>query len=133
MTNDFFCTDCQEDKENLKCDLISNRWVKWYQTKCPDCDRRLIRYKTNNKIDPYYYRSPKVKKIRVLLEKDLIQPSDPRFKKVYKKEAEEIEQNSEKLVKKQKDKEIHNYKKNKAISQIFGDRLKKTLEKIDNE
>ena len=67
------------------------------------CGEKIVRYITDRHLDPFFYRSEKVKIERRRHEKDLIQPSDPRFKRLYPKEYERIEAIKEVNEKKKQD------------------------------
>lgn len=132
MKNDFYCINCNEDVENKDCIVQSNRWVKWYQSRC-DCGQVLIRYISDAKIDPYYYKSPKVKRMRALYERDIIQPSDPRFKKHYKEQAQELEISADKIVMKQTQRAEREKAKNKNLIKQYGNEAKKALKQIGED
>lgn len=93
-TISFWCDKCKIDQENTyrekECTYPSGI-VKWNESRCVMCGGKIIRYITDRHLDPYFYRSEKVRMERMKHEKDLIQPSDPRFRKLYPKEYERIE------------------------------------------
>ena len=62
--------------------VYAERPIAWYSAMCPKRHelRRLI---TDKHRDPYYRLSRSVAFERSMLEDDLLQPSDPRFKYVY--------------------------------------------------
>ena len=93
-TISFWCNKCEIDQENTYREKIAryrSGVVKWNESRCVLCENKIIRYITERHLDPYFYKSKKVKIERIQHEKDLIQPSDPRFKKLYPKEYERIE------------------------------------------
>ena len=90
----FWCDKCKIDQENTYHEQVvhyPSDIVKWNESRCVLCGEKVIRYITERHLDPYFYRSTKVKIERMKHEKDLIKPSDPRFKKLYPKEYERIE------------------------------------------
>jgi len=83
----FFCEKCGDfDLEPKK---YSNRWVSWYQSKCPKCGMKLIRHE-NPKGDPYYAKSKRVIIMRDKFRKDLLQFGDAGFEMYYKKQHDEF-------------------------------------------
>jgi len=94
----FWCERCRKDFDATGY-LHSTLWVlnvdtgmtelsheawpsAWYESECPK-RHNAIRYHTDKHRDPYYHFSEIVKRGRARMERDLIQPNDPRFKLVY--------------------------------------------------
>ena len=105
-TISFWCDRCGIDEENTYHEKVAHYpsgVVKWNESRCVLCGDKIIRYITERHLDPYFFRSKKVKMERMKHEKDLIQPSDPRFKKLYPAEYERIEAVKEANEKKKKD------------------------------
>lgn len=97
-TTEFWCPVCRKDFARLSRKVVIRAYAKpiaFYEAKCPKnkhwCRRRI----TDKFSDPYYFDSAQLKRARVEMEKDLLQPSDPRFRAVYgdpyKKHYEELE------------------------------------------
>lgn len=86
----FWCDKCKRDVDTPYYREKSCLDAKWYEGICV-CGEKLMRYITERHKDPYWYKSEKVRYERRRHAKDLIQPSDPRFKSVYPKEYERLE------------------------------------------
>lgn len=94
----FWCTTCESDFEGMghKCDDLygydldsgklyatgTPRPRAWYAGICPE-GHRAIRRITDKLTDPYYWQSEVLKRQRVQMADDLVQPDDPRFAKLY--------------------------------------------------
>lgn len=100
---DFWCTDCRKDfqafafrsvRTVLNLDTgrshIDEPLFAWYEGKCPK-GHIARRYITDKHIDPYYDQSRLVAAQRAEFADDLVQPSDPRFKKLYPAAWREME------------------------------------------
>ena len=72
-------------------DRRNNGWGKYFAAECSECEKRLVRLIENKHQDPYFRFSKKLGRQRIRMAKDLIQPSDPRFKLYYKDEYDKIE------------------------------------------
>ena len=94
ITVSFWCDKCRIDFDNDAI-LRNNGLAKWFETKCPKCRERSIRYADNPKEDPYYQKSEKIKRQLYQFSKDLIQPNDPKYQMYYKKQYDEMEKNKE--------------------------------------
>lgn len=96
-TTEFWCQVCSKDYIRLAHKIVISSYeepIAFYESKCPKghyCRRRI----TDKMTDPYYFQSEQLRRARVELERDLIQPGDPRFKRIYgdpyKKHYEELE------------------------------------------
>lgn len=83
---DFFCDTCQEDfksparktKYRFRGQLIAT-----VRGKCPYCDNQAVRYATHRDQDPYYQRSPKVRKQRNYYMIDFLRKNEFGFKTLY--------------------------------------------------
>ena len=101
FATEFWCDKCQKDFNRMAHKVVITAFgqpIAMYRAKCPKnlhwCTRRI----TDKIHDEYYRRSALVRRARVELERDLIQPGDPRFNRIYgdplkkyyeEKEAEE--------------------------------------------
>lgn len=64
---------------------------KIFEAMCPTC-RKWLKREVGNPQDPYYRNSTKVRRqIREQI-KDLVQPNDPKFQVLYKKEWDKIQE-----------------------------------------
>ena len=63
----------------------------WYEARCPK-GHHLIRRITDKASDPYYRLSLAMRRDRARYERDLLQPSDPRFKYVYPTEWKRLQE-----------------------------------------
>lgn len=97
-STEFWCAKCEKDFVRQAHKVVITAYsepVAFYETKCPKnlhvCRRRI----TDKLSDPYYFESAQLRRARVEMEKDLLQPGDPRFRAVYgdplKKYYEELE------------------------------------------
>jgi hypothetical protein len=84
---DFWCDHCKED-------IVTRAWkdarassgrlpIARYVGYCPKCQRQVYRHITEKHLDPYYHRSLKIRKERILLADAMLQPHEPRFRLVY--------------------------------------------------
>ena len=87
---DFFCLPCKIDFHALGIKVVTGPSEAWnrplravYRAKCPNCREECERRITDRLRDPYYEQSPIVQKMRSEHERDLIQPGDPRFNRLY--------------------------------------------------
>jgi hypothetical protein len=97
---EFWCSKCKKDFARMAHKIVQLReqWdgipIAFYEARCPgnlhECRRRI----TDKTSDPYYHESLAVRKARQEMEIDMLQPSDPRFKKYwgdpYAKHNEEL-------------------------------------------
>jgi len=95
---EFFCAACDKDFKRMAHKVVQT-WteppIAFYEAKCPSnlhwCRRRI----TDKIFDPYYSHSKLLRRAKVELERDLIQPGDPRFNRIYgdpyRKHHEELE------------------------------------------
>jgi len=128
----FWCDVCKIDQENTYmknwCDYPSGR-REWNESRCIKCKKKILRYITQRHLDPYWGRSAKAKREVIKYEKDLIQPDDPRFKKLYPRQYERLEAVKEANEKKKLD-EIkkrddmykrfgHNTDRRKILSKLY--------------
>ena len=91
---DFWCEKCRLDVRLIaQKGTISKRdfWI----AACPKCGRRLLRYCKDPILDPYYRLSQKVQMERIKYAKDLLQPGDPEFDRVYPQHKKEREARAE--------------------------------------
>ena len=92
---DFWCDDCQCDfttraRKRMRMVYDFDARVSypdwppyaWYEAQCPK-GHRATRNITNKHLDQYFNRSEMLRRERILHADDLLQPSDPRFAKVY--------------------------------------------------
>lgn len=103
MTVSFYCNRCRLDAD-LPSFKERNQFGEWFASKCPSCERKLIRYVTEKASDPYFHTSLKLKKERTEYSKDLLQPGQEGFQTLYKKEWDAIENASEEWERKQREK-----------------------------
>jgi hypothetical protein len=86
IQTDFFCSVCKKDFVGMGFKQVSAirdlQPCAWYVGKCPE-GHRAIRYITDKWADPYYNRSLVVAMQREQMKDDFLDPSDPRFKKLY--------------------------------------------------
>ena len=99
---DFWCKKCRKDFL-LDARHKKNRWVEWYETKCPYCYLKLIRKITHRLTDPYYWESHKLRNMRGKFAKDLIQPGAPGYAMYYPGQQKEFEKTREADAKKEQD------------------------------
>ena len=123
----FWCDDCKLEQElpyaEAKC-----LGARWNESLCRKCGRKVIRYITERHRDPYWFRSAKAIQERRKFSKDLIQPSDPDFKKYYPREYERLE-----AVKEENDKKrLDAMRKRDDMYKRFGNnpRRRKVLSKL---
>ena len=93
MTIDFWCNECKKDFE-----LRAWKSGNYFLSKCngededgDECEETLVRFIKDKHKDPYFRLSEKLRRDRIKMAKDLIQPSDPRFKLYYKDEYDKME------------------------------------------
>lgn len=60
--------------------------------KCPECNCKVVRYVTEQQIDPYFTQSKRLRRQRKELKRDLIQPGQPGFQTLYPKQWKQIEE-----------------------------------------
>lgn len=112
MIVSFYCKRCGLDQ-----DLPAEKRNYYgggekFVAKCR-CGKELMRLITEKHLDPYFYESKKLRRQRAEAENDLLQPSDPKFKTLYKDEYDRIEKAKEEYeaeIKKRKER-IVRYKK----------------------
>jgi glycyl-tRNA synthetase alpha subunit len=92
MIIDFWCE--KHGDMTLDGHLCQNSRVpyKIYEAKCPKCWDKYLRREVGNPNDPYYRNSPKIRRQIKEQVKDLVQPSDPKFQTLYKKEWDKIQE-----------------------------------------
>jgi len=82
----FWCNDCKLDfgAVAFKYEWTYNR-VPYarYESKCKDCNKRVIRYITDKQWDPWFWRSKNNEIQRKKYAKDMLQPGDPGFTTLY--------------------------------------------------
>ena len=83
MIVSFYCKKCELDQD-LPAIHAFYYGGKKFTAKCKKCRKELFRLIAETHLDPYFYESEKLRKQRAMMEKELIQPSDPRFKVLYK-------------------------------------------------
>lgn len=97
VVTEFWCVKCQKDfaRHAHKQTLHYEEPCAFYEAKCPGCSLYARRYITDKHLDPYYHQSKTIKRQRVEMERDFLQPGDPRFNRIYgdpnKKHYEELE------------------------------------------
>lgn len=107
---DFWCDECRADFQGLAhrrvrmvlsldtgLSRIDEPLFAWYEAKCPK-NHVARRFITDKHVDPYFEKSRLVAAQRAEFADDLVQPSDPRFKKLYPaawKELEDARERSE--------------------------------------
>ena len=99
----FYFENCDLDQD-LDAVKIENRWVAWWEAKCRECGKNLMRSGSNPGKDPYYKKSKKLKFQRSIYTKDLIQPNQHGFQTYYKKEYDKLEDENEAREKKRAEK-----------------------------
>lgn len=93
----FWCDECQEDL-GLPCRKASftfeGKRVSVMSARCPDCERRLLRFVTHRDLDPFYQKSRKLQRERNKNAVDLLQADQYGFKTSYgdqfKKSGEDL-------------------------------------------
>lgn len=87
----FWCEPCGKDLDlpAMK-DKLSTGEKYWF-SRCPFCNLKVVRYITEAKFDPYFRKSKKLALQRKMLRKDLIQPGEDGFQTIYKKEWDKLE------------------------------------------
>ena len=81
---EFWCDHCQID-------FVAPAWKQWivysgigtWQSFCPICEGWVYRHITAKVLDPYYFKSEKVRNMRGINAEDLIQPGQYGFKTYY--------------------------------------------------
>jgi|SRR3990167_7050953 len=129
MIVSFWCKRCKLDQ-----DLPAEKRYYYgggekFVSKCK-CGEELMRLITEKHLDPYFRESEKLRRQRAMMEKELIQPSDPRFRTLYKDEYDRIEkakENYENEIKKRKER-ITRYKK-ELVHDYDKEAVGKVLEK----
>ena len=89
----FWCKECRKDFDGPE-EMVDNGMVKFFRGACPK-NHKCIRYISNNKADPYFYESEKLKAQRAMLAKDLIQYGQDGFQTLYKSEWDKIQKTAE--------------------------------------
>lgn len=89
----FWCDVCRQDWKLVGIrHWLSSLFPDIWDTKCPDCGRRMVRLVNDASNDTYFRVSRQVKLERRMFADDLVQMGDPRFDFLYpqhKKEREE--------------------------------------------
>ena len=126
---DFFCKKCRLD-QTLPAYENGNRFGKWLEARCRQCDEKVIRYVTEKNTDPYLYESLRLKVERDVYRKDLIQPGESGYKQLYKKEWDKLEKKKEKNELNKKD----GHKARDKLYKKFGHNptYKKALDKLED-
>lgn len=128
----FYCKRCK-----LDCDLEAgkhgNSFAEWFQAHCPTCQTKLIRY-INDKTDPYFYQSIKLRRQRDEFSKDLIQYGEYGFETFYKKQWEEFEKQKENWEKAQiqKRKERDAFYEKHKLNKSFAKKVLEIEEKLEH-
>lgn len=68
--------------------------IAWHESRCPS-DHLVVRYITDKGADPYYRRSLMMKRERMKMAMDLVQPSDPRFRILYPQQYQKMKEDRE--------------------------------------
>lgn len=126
----FFCNNCKLDFD-ADGFINKNFYAEWFETKCPKCHKKTIRYITEKHKDPYFHESVKLKKERTKYKNDLIQYGERGFKMLYPKAWEQIEK--EKEMKENKNKERKNTRDNLYKRFGWNPEYKKSLNKLYDE
>lgn len=85
---DVWCESCQRDYSCLL-RKHGNELHAYYLGKCPAS--HTVRREITNTIDPYFYKSQRLRKERILYADDLLTPNDDRFRIVYPDKWRELE------------------------------------------
>lgn len=130
---DFWCDDCQRDYFSQYSVLRGAGDLDWWIHKheCRTGTKELIRYATQPLLDPYWRKSKHIRMEAVKHEKDLVQPSDPRFAKLYPAQYEQIKKDTQEATKRIKHKEEKDWKYDKKIKETFGKKGKDALKVAD--
>ena len=80
--NDFWCNNCQKDFRAVGIKALCGQGRSRYDAKCV-CGKKASRRITEKSGDEYYSLSAIEKRMRYEAGDDLLQPSDPRFEKVW--------------------------------------------------
>lgn len=95
INTDFFCIKCKRDCSGTGyrqvCTIRDYAPTAWFIGFCPK-GHKMIRRITDKNTDPYYELSPIIQRQRHELADALLDPSDPRFKVLYPKQWEELQQ-----------------------------------------
>lgn len=102
----FWCDRCRRDFDAIghlhstlyvfnvdtgKTEMRTEAWPSaHYEALCPK-GHSAVRYLTDKVHDPYFSLSEVVQRDRIRMERDLLQPSDPRFKYVYPEQWRRLE------------------------------------------
>jgi hypothetical protein len=80
----FWCGKCRRDLEAIGTKNIIEYAlpIAFYRAACPK-GHRIIRHITERLSDPYFHESAFVRRMAREMERDLIQPGDPRFRRIY--------------------------------------------------
>ena len=82
---DFWCRRCKLDFNALGTKALCGEGRSRYDAKCPLCHGKISRRITETAGDPFFQESESIRKARLKAGDDLLQPSDPRWDKVYGK------------------------------------------------
>lgn len=93
-TTSFYCRNCKNDfdrpafengyPEKTCVQLgIARQSIKWYESKCGQCGRKVIRFITDKNQDPYFQYSKKVRSQRTQFSKDSVQYWEKGFQSLY--------------------------------------------------
>ena len=96
----FYCKRCCLDQDLDAAKKSTFRGDEYFFAYCRQCKKELHRYITERRTDPYYQESLKMRKERVMLSKDLIQPGQTGFQTYYRKQWLDIERKKEEYEKK---------------------------------
>lgn len=92
---DFFCSECERDFGGIGHKEVrwpkGSVWFAFYRGRCPE-GHLTIRYITDKLKDPYFYKSPFVRKQQSVYADAMIGPDNPRFKVLYPEAYERIQQ-----------------------------------------
>lgn len=101
----FYCDRCSLDQVLEPYQETLSTGEEYFWAKCQGCRRKVVRYITEIKNDPYFKKSFNLKVQRNELKKDLIQPGDPEFQMYYKAEYDKIMKAEEERARKEKAKQ----------------------------
>ena len=80
----FWCQSCELDQDLLAVKEVRSGGEQYFVAKCGVCNARVVRLITEREQDEYYMRSEKLRRQRLAMSRDLIQPGQSGFQTYYR-------------------------------------------------
>ena len=102
----FWCKNCELDQD-LEGYVNKVMGDEYFVADCKKCGKRVVRFISNKRADPYFHQSKRVRIQKEMFARDMIQPGQDGFQLYYKKEWVKIEKAREEYEKKEQMKRIN--------------------------